>query len=91
MSTFHFLALMSNIPGILHLFLTRTPPCLIALCSNELGQWIKDFMRQDGVNPDDMKRPQRVFSLPGGYRKLVNKPHVLKALLRVTSLYSISS
>lgn len=42
--------------------------------NNDLGLWIKEFMRKDGVNPDDMRRPQRVFSLPGGYRKLIMRP-----------------
>jgi tRNA pseudouridine13 synthase len=41
---------------------------------NDLGVWIKEFMIKDGIDPDDMKRPQKVFSLPGGYRKVLSKP-----------------
>jgi len=35
---------------------------------------MKNFMKSDGVDPDNMRRGQKVFSLPGGYRKLIARP-----------------
>ncbi|KAI1777923.1 pseudouridine synthase [Hypoxylon cercidicola] len=43
---------------------------------NEIGQFYKDFMAKEengGLDPQDMLRRQRDFSLPGSYRKLMGK------------------
>ncbi|KAI0023197.1 pseudouridine synthase [Xylariomycetidae sp. FL0641] len=44
--------------------------------SNEIGQFYTDFMAKvenGGLNPHDMRRGQRDFSLPGAYRKLMGR------------------
>ncbi|KAI1766340.1 pseudouridine synthase [Hypoxylon sp. FL1150] len=43
---------------------------------NEIGRFYKDFMAKEengGLDPQDMLRRQRDFSLPGSYRKLMGK------------------
>lgn len=43
---------------------------------NEIGQFYKDFMAKEengGLDPQNMLRRQREFSLPGSYRKLMGK------------------
>ncbi|KAK0389330.1 hypothetical protein NLU13_2905 [Sarocladium strictum] len=44
--------------------------------TNELGAFYKDFMglpENGGLNPHDMRRRHREFSLPGRYRKLMGR------------------
>ena len=44
--------------------------------SNELGEFYKEFMGREengGLDPLDMRRKHREFSLPGRYRKLINR------------------
>ncbi|KAI8962497.1 pseudouridine synthase [Daldinia sp. FL1419] len=43
---------------------------------NEIGQFYRDFMAKEengGLDPQNMLRPQKDFSLPGSYRKLMGK------------------
>ncbi|KAI0847891.1 pseudouridine synthase [Daldinia vernicosa] len=43
---------------------------------NEIGQFYKDFMAKEengGLDPQNMLRQQKDFSLPGSYRKLMGK------------------
>lgn len=43
---------------------------------NEIGEFYTAFMGKEengGLNPNDMRRPQKDFSLPGSYRKLMGK------------------
>lgn len=44
--------------------------------NNEIGEFYTEFMGKEengGLNPNDMRRPQKDFSLPGSYRKLMGK------------------
>jgi len=41
---------------------------------NEIFSFLKDLMAEDDLDPNDMKRNQHQFSLPGGYRPLIRKP-----------------
>ncbi|KAI1378213.1 pseudouridine synthase [Hypoxylon crocopeplum] len=53
-----------------------TPGWDVVYPDNEIGQFYGDFMGKDengGLNPQDMLRRQRDFSLRGSYRKLMGK------------------
>lgn len=39
--------------------------------NDTLKDWYRDFMGNEGLDPYDMRRKQRDFSLSGGYRKLL--------------------
>ena len=44
---------------------------------NEVGEFYKEFMgseRGGGLDPNDMRRKQKDFSLSGGYRKILARP-----------------
>lgn len=44
---------------------------------NEVGEFYKEFMGSEkggGLNPNDMRRKQKDFSLSGGYRKILARP-----------------
>ncbi|KAH9900585.1 pseudouridine synthase [Xylariomycetidae sp. FL2044] len=44
--------------------------------NNAIGQFYRDFMQQEAngaLDPHNMRRPQKDFSLPGTYRKLMGK------------------
>ncbi|KAI0014102.1 pseudouridine synthase [Xylariaceae sp. FL0662B] len=53
-----------------------TPGWDVVYPNNEIGPFYSDFMAREengGLNPQDMLRRQRDFSLPGTYRKLMGK------------------
>ncbi|RYP49691.1 hypothetical protein DL768_004627 [Monosporascus sp. mg162] len=53
-----------------------TPGWDVAYPDNEIGQFYAEFMgkaENGGLNPNDMRRPQKDFSLPGTYRNLMGK------------------
>ena len=54
-----------------------TPGFDILYPANEMQNFYEDFMaspRGGGLNPHDMRRPQKDFSLSGSYRKVLAKP-----------------
>ncbi|RYP73176.1 hypothetical protein DL771_003812 [Monosporascus sp. 5C6A] len=53
-----------------------TPGWDVVYPDNEIGQFYAEFMgkaENGGLNPNDMRRPQKDFSLPGTYRNLMGK------------------
>ncbi|KAK4685164.1 tRNA pseudouridine13 synthase, partial [Tremellales sp. Uapishka_1] len=40
----------------------------------KMAQMYFDIMEADGLQPNNMRRDQREYSLPGSYRRIINKP-----------------
>lgn len=59
-----------------------TPGFDILYPDNELKQVYIDVMKQDGLDPDNMRRSLREFSLAGSYRHMVSKPSVVEWWIR---------
>eukprot|EP01125_Pyxidicula_operculata_P000965 TRINITY_DN1084_c2_g1_i1.p1 TRINITY_DN1084_c2_g1~~TRINITY_DN1084_c2_g1_i1.p1 ORF type:complete len:710 (-),score=167.90 TRINITY_DN1084_c2_g1_i1:139-2007(-) len=58
--------------------------------TNEVGKYYEEIMKEDNLSPHDMKRSQRVFSLPGGYRQLLKKPTSFEYSLVTYSDYNVA-
>lgn len=41
---------------------------------NEVHEWYREMLKNDGLDLDNMKRPQKDYSLPGAYRHIIVKP-----------------
>lgn len=59
-----------------------TPGFDILYPDNELKQVYIDTMKADGLDPDNMRRNVREFSLAGSYRHLVSKPNAVEWWIR---------
>lgn len=59
-----------------------TPGFDIRYPANDLKQVYIDEMKKDGLDPDDMRRKIREFSLAGSYRHLISKPEVVEWWIR---------
>lgn len=59
-----------------------TPGFDILYPDNELKQVYIDTMKKDDLDPDNMRRNLREFSLAGSYRHLVSKPAVVEWWIR---------
>lgn len=53
--------------------LLSTPGFDVEYPDNELKEVYKSVMAKDNLNPDDMRRNQKEFSLPGSYRSLIGR------------------
>ncbi|KAL8602843.1 hypothetical protein ACOMHN_056337 [Nucella lapillus] len=42
--------------------------------TNEVGSWYKEILEKDDLDIDNMRRKQKDYSLPGGYRSIVIRP-----------------
>ncbi|KAL7798498.1 pseudouridine synthase [Trichoderma ceciliae] len=59
-----------------HDIVLPTPGYDVIYPDNEIGDFYRDFMARDengGLDPHKMRRMRREFSLPGRYRKLMNR------------------
>lgn len=59
-----------------------TPGFDILYPDNELKQVYVDVMQKDGLDPENMRRSVREFSLAGSYRQVVSKPAVVEWWIR---------
>lgn len=59
-----------------------TPGFDILYPANELKQVYVDVMAKDGLDPDNMRRSVREFSLAGSYRHIVSKPGAVEWWVR---------
>lgn len=59
-----------------------TPGFDIKYPENDLKQVYIDEMKKDGLDPDNMRRNIREFSLAGSYRHLISKPEVVEWWIR---------
>lgn len=59
-----------------------TPGFDILYPENELKQIYIDVMKKDGLDPDNMRRNLREFSLAGSYRHLISKPNAVEWWIR---------
>lgn len=59
-----------------------TPGFDILYPDNELKQVYIDVMKKDGLDPENMRRPVREFSLAGSYRPVVSKPGAVEWWIR---------
>ncbi|KAI0322480.1 pseudouridine synthase [Amylostereum chailletii] len=57
----------------------------VAFPGGALGEKYKEYLRRDGLNPDNFYRPQKEYSLSGSYRKILHMPKQLSwSALRYT-------
>ncbi|KAG8708995.1 hypothetical protein FRC09_000922 [Ceratobasidium sp. 395] len=57
----------------------------VAYPGGALGEKYREFLRVDGLNPDDFSHKQKEYALGGSYRKIIHHP---KALSWVTMRYT---
>ncbi|CAE6360957.1 unnamed protein product [Rhizoctonia solani] len=57
----------------------------VAYPGGELGEMCREFLRLDGLDPDDFKHKQKEYALGGSYRKIIHHP---KALSWMTMRYT---
>ncbi|CAE6473498.1 unnamed protein product [Rhizoctonia solani] len=57
----------------------------VAYPGGELGNMYREFLRLDGLDPDDFKHKQKEYALGGSYRKVIHHP---KALSWTTMRYT---
>ncbi|KAL4081653.1 pseudouridine synthase [Scleroderma yunnanense] len=53
----------------------------VAYPGGSLGERYRDFLRKDGLNPDDFLRKQKEYILNGSYRKILQLPRNLSWLI----------
>jgi len=57
----------------------------VAYPGGELGERYREFLRTDGLDPDDFVRKQREYTLHGSYRKILHLPKEMSwSVLRYT-------
>lgn len=59
-----------------------TPGFDIRYPANDLKQVYVNEMKKDGLDPEDMRRNIREFSLAGSYRHLISKPNLVEWAIR---------
>lgn len=59
-----------------------TPGFDILYPDNKLKQVYVDIMQKDGLDPENMRRPVREFSLAGSYRQVISKPALVEWWIR---------
>ncbi|KAJ1308839.1 hypothetical protein OPQ81_004527 [Rhizoctonia solani] len=57
----------------------------VAYPGGKLGKMYREFLRLDGLNPDDFNHKQKEYALGGSYRKIIHHP---KALSWTTMRYT---